>query len=340
MDRRLVGGDVTSNRVRETVVRASEGTDLEHVSIDRAALERFAGELADGDARVPDWRHPVMIDEREYGVDTVVDFFLVGNSLNFVFDDLADGRTFSTTYRNEAWHGSLAMWASLKRALESGIPMTDGRYLEELAFEEVAQIFEGDPPMPKLDARHEVLRHIGTRLDRRSERYLHEVVPDVSSLRLYDDGRGLVERLTEIVPEAYADSREYGGRTVYFDKKAQLAGGMLYGRFRDREGFDVVDIDDVTVFADYLIPALLRERGVIEYSSRLARAIDQGALIPEGSPEEVEIRLATVYVGEQLLAALRSRRDDSIHAFQLDQLLWQTARTMDLDHHFTDTVTY
>lgn len=329
-----------SNRVRETVVRAVEENDLEHVTIDDTALDRFAGELATGDTPIPDWHHPVMIDEDEYGMDTVIDYVLVGNSLNFVYDDLADGRTFATTYRNETWTGAFAMWASLKRALEAGIPVTDGHYLKELDIEAVAQLFEGDPPMPNLEARLEVLNHIGTRLDRRSERHPHAVVPEVASLRLYDDGQGFVERLTETFPEAYADSREYGGRTVYFDKKAQLAGSMLYGRFRDRAGFDVVDIDGVTVFADYLIPALLRAREVIEYSPRLADAIDQGALIDEGSPEEVEIRLATVYVGEQLLAAINRRRSDPINAFQLDQLLWQTARTMELNHHFTDTVTY
>lgn len=331
---------MTSNRVRESVVRAVEGNDLEHVSIDPAALERFARELADGDARVPDWRHPVMPDEREYGIDTVIDYFLIGNALNFVYDDLADGRTFATTYRDETWTGAFAMWASLKRALEAGVPITDGYYLKELDDVAVSQHFDGDPPMPKLKARREVLRHIGTRLDRFSERYLHEAVPDVSSLRLYDGGHGLVEWLTETFPKAYADSREYGGETVYFDKKGQLAGGMLFGRFRDREGFEVVDIDDVTVFADYLIPALLRGRGVIEYSPRLADAIDQGVLLPEGSTEEVEIRLATVSVGERLLAELNDLRNDAINAFQLDQLLWQTARTMDLNHHYTDTVTY
>jgi hypothetical protein len=271
---------------------------------------------------------------------TVIDYFLIGNALNFVYDDLADGRTFATTYRNKTWTGAFAMWASLKRALEAGLPITDGQCLKELDKEAVGQLFAGDPPMPKLEARLEVLNHIGTRLDRRSERYLHAVVPDVDSLRLYDDGQGFVEWLTETFPVAYADSREYGGDIVYFDKKAQLVGSMLYGRFRDRTGFDVVDIDDVTVFADYLIPALLRERHVIEYSPSLADAIDQGTLVDEGSPEEVEIRLATAYVGERLLAAINRLRSDPINAFQLDQLLWQGARTMELNHHYTDTVTY
>jgi hypothetical protein len=92
---------------------------------------------------------------------------------------------------------------------------------------------------------------------------------------------------------------------------AQLAGGMAM--FDDR-GFykraqilpndlalagvaELVDLDRLTIFADNLVPHVLRCEGVLVYDERLAARIDAGELLPAGGPER-EIRACAVHACE------------------------------------------
>ena len=59
----------------------------------------------------------------------------------------------------------------------------------------------------------------------------------------------------------------------------------------------------LTVFADNLVPHVLRVEGVLVYDTPLAARIDAGDLVPHASPEEVEIRACGVTACERLAAA-------------------------------------
>jgi hypothetical protein len=329
-----------TSRVRASIRRVSNEGPLEYVSIDDDALLDFSDRLARAEFSVHDWRSPVMIDEADYGVETVLDFFFVGNALNFVFDDVATGEPFKTTYDGESWVGAFAMWASLKRAMDEGVDVTDGELLRDLTLSETRDLFRGDSPIPLVERRRDVLTHVGERLCAVADGRFHTAIDETAALRLYDDGDGLVEWLTDRFPKAYRDCRTYRGETVYFDKKAQLAAGMLYGRFHDASMYTIVDIDAMTVFADYLIPALLRAEGVFEYAPELARRVDDGDPIPEGDPMEVELRIATIETADRLLEELNRSREEHVSAVQLDQALWRTGRSRTLTHHLTETATY
>lgn len=330
-----------TDRVRLSTQQAVADDDLEHVSINTRSLDECAERLQTRDVALPDWRAPVMLDESEYSVEMVFDFFLVGNTLNFVFDDFETRETFATTYDGQRWTGAYAMWASLKRAIESGTDVTSGAVLRDLTLEQTRNIFRGDPPIPLLERRHAVLTHLGERLCEVADGYFHAVVTPENGLALYeDDGDGIVEWLTREFPEAYADQRTYRGGTVYFDKQAKLSMGMVQGRFHNRSEYTVTDFDEMTILADYLIPALLRDDGILEYSEELTRSVETRQLVPEGSRKEVEIRIATIVAGDRLLDRLNSDRDDPLSGFHLDQALWQEARHRELVHHFTETTTY
>jgi hypothetical protein len=77
----------------------------------------------------------------------------------------------------------------------------------------------------------------------------------------------------------------------------------------------------LTIFADNLVPHVLRVDGILQYTDKLAARIDAGHLIPAGSPEEVEIRASALHAAELLVAALRSR-GQPVSAMGLDYVLW------------------
>merc|ERR1711908_68341 len=99
----------------------------------------------------------------------------------------------------------------------------------------------------------------------------------------------LVGTLTEYIP-GFADTAVYShrgaaddscsavshGLDVAFHKKAQVFTVELWRRFREEQPklFDFKDIDCLTVGADNVLPAVLRELGIISVEASIARAID------------------------------------------------------------------
>jgi hypothetical protein len=96
------------------------------------------------------------------------------------------------------------------------------------------------------------------------------------------------------------------------------------------------DIDRLTIFADNLVPHVLRVDGVLRYDDELAARIDAGELLEPGG-EEREIRGCAVHACELIAAEL------GIPARDLDVMLWtrgQGERYKSRPRHRTRTVYY
>jgi hypothetical protein len=99
---------------------------------------------------------------------------------------------------------------------------------------------------------------------------------------------------------------------------------------------DFADIDRLTIFADNLVPHVLRVDGVLRYDDELAARIDSGELLPPGE-EEREIRACAVHACELIAAEL------GVPPRTLDAWLWnrgQGERYKALPRHRTRTVFY
>eukprot|EP00934_Nitzschia_sp_Nitz4_P003593 Nitzschia sp. Nitz4//scaffold13_size275219//152013//153137//NITZ4_000883-RA/size275219-processed-gene-0.148-mRNA-1//-1//CDS//3329536041//3583//frame0 len=99
------------------------------------------------------------------------------------------------------------------------------------------------------------------------------------------------------------------------------------------------DIDQLTTFADYRVPQVLRHYGILEYAPALATQVDAGNEVQKGSTDEVSIRAATVYAVEKLVTYLQddSNRGSSTVAkdaftdVSVDWSLWQIGEQMHRD---------
>ncbi len=154
----------------------------------------------------------------------------------------------------------------------------------------------------------------------------------------------LVETLAEW--RCFADVSVYDGRRVPFLKRAQLAAADL-----QRAGVAALkDIDRLTMFADNLVPHVLRLDGILWFDPELVARIERGELIEHGSPEEVEIRACAVHAVELLAAAAPSSGTSAaqigaaqIGAAQIDQILWnrgQEARYKAVPRHRSRSTAY
>ena len=118
-----------------------------------------------------------------------------------------------------------------------------------------------------------------------------------------------------------------------FYKRAQIAANdvVLAGVA------DFADVDRLTVFADDLLPHVLRVDGVLVYDDRLAARVDAGLPLAAGGEPEREIRACAVHACEALAERL------GVAPRLLDNWLWHRgheAPYRDRRAHLTRTVSY
>jgi hypothetical protein len=135
-----------------------------------------------------------------------------------------------------------------------------------------------------------------------------------------DSANNSAIRLVEILARwrSFADVSHYDGRTIPFLKRAQIVAADLH-----RAGVaEFSDLERLTMFADNLVPHVLRLDGILWFDPELVARIEREELIEHGSPEEVEIRACAVHAVELLVAAARELGAAQPSAARLDELLW------------------
>lgn len=141
----------------------------------------------------------------------------------------------------------------------------------------------------------------------------------------------------------FRDVEPYDGLEVPFYKRAQLTAADLALAFGGEGPGRFTDLDRLTIFADNLVPHVLRVDRLLTYDADLASRIDLEQLIPAGSPEEVEIRACAVHTVELLVQELRAA-GQPVTSQQLDYILWNRGHDpyykKILPRHRTRTVYY
>jgi hypothetical protein len=140
----------------------------------------------------------------------------------------------------------------------------------------------------------------------------------------------------------FRDVSIYEGIEVPLFKRAQILITDVAIAFDEQGPGSFHDLDRLTIFADNLVPHVLRVDGVLAYDDALLARIERGELIPAGSPEEIEIRAVTVHAVERIVAELGAS-GISATARELDYLLWNRGSDAEykvLPRHRTRTVFY
>lgn len=138
---------------------------------------------------------------------------------------------------------------------------------------------------------------------------------------------GSAVRLAELIGArpTWHDVAEHRGEPVAFFKRAQLLAPTLARTLGNKAPARFNDLDQLTIFADNLVPHVLRLDGLLEVDSQLVGAIDRAELLAAGGEAEVELRAAAVHVAELLLVEIASSsggRQPPLSAADLDHALW------------------
>jgi hypothetical protein len=301
-----------------------------HVRIDDDAVERLAHRLADRGVEAPEWRvWPHWWEDS----DRAADYVLVLDALNFCFWGEPRWRV---PFEGQLLDGYWALAACLRRALDAGVPLLDPHHLATVDEAAARDLFAGESEIPLLAARIANLREVGTGLLAAGSSFADLVRAANGS------GEALVAEVVRRFP-SFDDVATYDGAEVRFYKRAQILVSDLHGIYGGAGLGAFDDLDRLTAFADYKIPQVLREAGILVYAQALAETVDRQELIPPGDPREVEIRAGTVWGCELLRQALERRRPGPpLRAFEVDWLLWSDAqgRAISRPYHRTRTIYY
>jgi hypothetical protein len=138
-----------------------------------------------------------------------------------------------------------------------------------------------------------------------------------------DAADGSAARLVDLLAEMpfFRDEAIYDDAPVLFYKRAQILASDLALAFSGKGPGRFRDLDRLTIFADNLVPHVLRVDGVLAYDERLLQRIEAGELIESGSDEEIELRACAVDAVERIVERLRAA-GASVRARDLDICLW------------------
>jgi putative queuosine salvage protein len=240
--------------------------------------------------------------------EEVAHFILVLDSVNF-------GSGWFPTLRKRPGMSGYFTVASALTDLWRSSGGWSAEELRSLTAEEVAAVLGQDAGHELMALYAEALRDLGRFLDARR------------AIDIVDEAAGSAEQLASMLAAGMPFFDDVG-----FWKRAQITANDLA-----LAGVaDFHDLDRLTIFADNLVPHVLRVDGVLVYEAALAARIDAGDLLEPGE-EEREIRGCAVHACELLSRRL------GIQARHIDTALWnrgQAPRYKAVPRHRTRSVYY
>ena len=270
------------------------------------------------------------------GTERTVNWILALDALNFCFWAEKDQPRWTIEYHGETLNGYMAEAAALKRAVEEDdIPLWDAPYLTTISEKTLAHIFRGEQTIPLFEQRLQNIREVGRVLLAQFDgQFIHAIE------QAEHNAVKLALLLAQDFP-SFNDIAFYRNQRICFLKRAQICVADLYGAFGGKSWGAFTDLHQLTAFADYKLPQVLRHLKVLEYHPTLAKRIDNQELLEAGSEEEIELRASTVWACE-LLRREMMHQDHPVTAAEIDLRLWllgQQSNAMQ-PYHRTRTIYY
>lgn len=300
------------------------------VRINEERLHDVCRQLAAEGIQPPPWNSTLHFTEQsERGALHI----LVLDSLNFCFWNRP---RWYVSYHGQVLDGYWALAASLKRAIEGGVPLLDPHYLAEITAPRLFDILLGSGVLPLLPERVANLRQVGQALLAHYHGRFGEVIEQAGG-----DVVALVQAVTGAFP-SFNDVAMYHDHEVKFYKRAQILVGDLAASFSGQGLGAFHNLHELTAFADYKLPQILRRFGIFVYDPMLERAVRAQLRLPAGSDEEIEIRAHTVWAVELMRQELEGQ-GLALTAYEIDWWLWEASQRLPGQaepYHRTRTIYY
>ncbi|KAK4393458.1 Queuosine salvage protein [Sesamum angolense] len=249
-----------------------------HVTVDSSGVEKVAERMKDSIPKVEwDFEGIHYFDDGPL----TVQYLFVLDALNFCFWP-----------DKEMTYDHLA--AGLKEVLQNDKSAFDADRLQKYTGPELRKLLKWPRPLPLEEERVRLMHEVGFELERSFDGKASKLVESCEK-----SAAKLVALITSHFP-GFRDHTVYKGHQIFLYKRAQIFAADLWGAFKGQGYGEFNDIESVTMFADYIVPAVLQQLGVLKFSPSLANMIESNREISSGSEEEVELRACSVHAVEEI----------------------------------------
>ncbi|GMS97016.1 hypothetical protein PENTCL1PPCAC_19191 [Pristionchus entomophagus] len=277
--------------------------------------------------------HPKGLSDEQH-----LNWVFVLDTLNFSFWPNED-EEYYVDYKDNREVGYLAMCAAFMKAHEAEIPIYDTDWMVTVTEEALGKILVSGSghAIPLLRERFRALKESGQWLNMKHRGQMMNAVRACGP-----SAQSLLRSIMTI--ESFRDQTMYKGTKVWLLKRAQILVADVYSLLKGsttqevRDLVNYVDIDTITMFADYRVPQALCHLGIMEYSPELRLRLDKKEVMPYGDEMEMEIRGCSIFaVNEIFKEVIRMRLNDykgldwyetkrPLFAIDIDVWLWQYRR--------------
>lgn len=292
----LPGVSDLTGEIRSACARVAAGA--RHVSIEREAIPAYAAALPlAAPVPAPDPQAHLLTGSQEQ----LAAFWLTLDAINF-------GSGWFPTLRKRAGHSGYSTVATGVRDRFTTAGPWPARELASIGAREVAEALGQDPE-------HELMALFAASLNDLGRHVARDYGGEFARVATSAGGSAPALATKLAAWDCFADVSSYDGYAVPFYKRAQIAAADLADA-----GAGVTrwhNLERLTMFADNLVPHVLRLDGLLRFAPDLVARIAAGELIEHGSPEEVEIRACALHTVELIVAARRGSC-----AALVDRVLW------------------
>lgn len=257
-------------------------------------------------------------------LDELINFLIMYDSINFSYWSTPKW-TIKTEYGN--LDGSFGNMYALLNLMK----IKGHLNFEKITYEEFKNVLKGNIEIPLQKERYQILKEnskvINSKMTGDFHKYTKNITTDTELFNLIT---------SEFI--SFEDIRIYNGKTIYFYKLANLLTSDILHIKALKEKVSV-DTSHLVGCADYKIPQILRNFGILKYSEDLSKIIDKKQEIKENSVYEIEIRANMI----KSLELIREELSENINLIDINDILWtlgQDKTKVLKPYHLTRTVSY
>ncbi|XP_068223348.1 queuosine 5'-phosphate N-glycosylase/hydrolase isoform X2 [Palaemon carinicauda] len=256
--------------------------------------------------------------------EELANWVFIIDAINFNFWTPDGVPKYSVNYNGKTRNGYLAMVSAVNRAIDEGKKMYDPKYYSKLTVEDLKVIFRSDTEseMPLFEERVKVMHEVGSKL---VEKF------DGSFAQILKKAEGSALKLIDLVARefpCFRDTAVYNGQEVKIYKRVQILAADIWMLYRGEGLGAFVDIDKLTIFADYRVPQAMVYFGALKYSDELMDKLKKEMLFQNGDSEEVEIRGCSMHAAELIVEETRKilkaggLPTAGLNSIKVDYFLW------------------
>jgi hypothetical protein len=239
-------------------------------------------------------------------------------------------------HNNNFYDGTWGLICAISNALKENKPLFDFEYVEQMKYPEFSSIFYSATTLSMLKERYKIIQSSAKIINNKYNGLVGNIIKK-------SDGNAIT-LLTDIITnfDSFDDYSFYKGAKILFYKRAQLLVSDLSIEVKGKPYEIKEGLNKLTACADYKLPYVLNNNGILEYNSTLQNKIQNKIEILENSIEEIEIRASTIWAIELMKNEL-NRLGTKLSSIEINDLLWlnsQENTNYSKNYHRTKTTKY